>query len=52
MSYERSARYYDLFGARYDGDAASAGLTVEATYSDFAGTPFKAGGGRAVFIFK
>ncbi len=32
--------------------AASAGLTVEVTYSDFAGTPFKAGDGRAVFIFK
>jgi SAM-dependent methyltransferase len=32
--------------------AASAGLTVEGTYSDFAGTPFKAGDGRAVFIFK
>ena len=32
--------------------AASAGLTAEGTYSDFAGTPFKAGDGQAVFILK
>lgn len=32
--------------------AAGAGLTPDGLYSDFAGTPFKAGDGQAVFIFK
>jgi SAM-dependent methyltransferase len=32
--------------------AASAGLTPDGLYSDFAGTPLQAGDGQAVFIFK
>ncbi len=65
MSYESSAPFYDLFGAKDDGAflaklatrcggpaLVAAGLTVEAAYADFAGTPFRAGDGQAVFVLK